>query len=387
MPLLPGDPAPQFVCPTPSTQAFSFNTVAGRYVLLAFMPSDPEAAAAARAAIAAQRDAFDDLKLCLFGVLRSPQAIVEAQDEIPGLRWFLDADGAVWKRYEFLGEDGVERPSWLLLDPNLRVMANVAMGAPEAAGFLSLLPRLAPVDAHAATRMHAPVLIVPRVFEPAFCKHLISVFEKEGGEASGFMREVDGMTVLMKDDNHKRRSDVMIEEETLREACRARLLRRLAPEIHKAFQFSPTRIERYIISRYDGAELGFFRPHRDNTTKGTAHRKFAVTINLNAEDYEGGELRFPEFGSPTYRAPTGGAVVFSCSLLHEATPVTKGQRYAFLPFLYDEAGAAVREANLKFLDLGEEEQARAEAQAAQGRGGPRPDRPARRRGRSSSAAR
>ena len=56
-------------------------------------------------------------------------------------------------------------------------------------------------------------------------------------------------------------------------------------------------------------------------------------------------MRFPEFGPTTYRAPTGGAVVFSCSLLHEARPVLSGRRYAFLPFLYDEAAARVREAN------------------------------------------
>jgi hypothetical protein len=34
-------------------------------------------------------------------------------------------------------------------------------------------------------------------------------------------------------------------------------------------------------------------------------------------------------------------VVFSCALLHEATRVTAGRRYAFLPFFYDEAGAEV----------------------------------------------
>lgn len=38
--------------------------------------------------------------------------------------------------------------------------------------------------------------------------------------------------------------------------------------------------------------------------------------------------------------------MFSCSLLHAVTPVTKGCRYAFLPFLYDEAAAALRERNL-----------------------------------------
>jgi predicted 2-oxoglutarate/Fe(II)-dependent dioxygenase YbiX len=43
-------------------------------------------------------------------------------------------------------------------------------------------------------------------------------------------------------------------------------------------------------------------------------------------------------------------VVFSCSLLHEATPVTRGTRYVFLPFLYDDAAAKVREQNLAFLN-------------------------------------
>ena len=47
------------------------------------------------------------------------------------------------------------------------------------------------------------------------------------------------------------------------------------------------------------------------------HRRFAVSLNLNTGDYEGGCLRFPEFGPHLYVAPAGGAVVFSCSLLHE----------------------------------------------------------------------
>jgi predicted 2-oxoglutarate/Fe(II)-dependent dioxygenase YbiX len=127
--------------------------------------------------------------------------------------------------------------------------------------------------------------------------------------------------------------------------------RRLFPAIERAFQFQATRMERYMVACYE-ASAGHFKPHRDNTTKGTAHRKFAVTINLNSTEYEGGDLRFPEFGPRTYRAPTGGAIVFSCSLLHEATPVTSGRRYAFLPFLYDEEAARVREANSQYLAAG-----------------------------------
>ncbi len=350
VPLMTGDPAPRFVAPTPTQPLFSFHTVAGRFVLLAFVPTRPAAARAkALADIARHRAVFDDEKLCVFGVLRHPVAIRQAVDQPPGVRWFLDGDGAISRLYEMLDDKGREKPSWLLLDPTLRVMANIAMDDPNAELMLGLLASLPPVDAHAATRLNAPVLIVPRVFEPEFCQHLIATYDAQGGQASGFMRDVGGRTMLMQDPSHKRRSDVLLEDEALREAARARLLRRLSPEIVKAFQFQPTRVERYVVSRYDSAELGFFRPHRDNTTLGTAHRKFAVTLNLNTEDYDGGELRFPEFGSATYRAPTGGAVVFSCSLLHEATPVTRGVRYAFLPFLYDEAGAALRDANAAFL--------------------------------------
>ena len=62
-------------------------------------------------------------------------------------------------------------------------------------------------------------------------------------------------------------------------------------------------------------------------------RRFALTLNLNTEEYEGGELIFPEYGPHKYRPSSGGAVVFSCSLLHEALPVTKGRRFALLTFL------------------------------------------------------
>ncbi|HEX7623591.1 MAG TPA: 2OG-Fe(II) oxygenase, partial [Anaeromyxobacteraceae bacterium] len=126
------------------------------------------------------------------------------------------------------------------------------------------------------------------------------------------------------------------------------------------YQFQVTRIERYMVACYDAADGGYFRAHRDNETLGTAHRKFACSINLNAEEFEGGDLRFPEFGPRTYRPPTGGAVIFACGLQHEATSVTRGRRYAFLPFFYDEAGQAIREANADFLaDPARQAQARA----------------------------
>ncbi len=347
MPLLPGDPAPFFRARTPTNPTYNFHVAGGRYMALAFMPSR---AAAERNrvldALKARRTLFDDVRCCFFGVLRHPAAIAKAQDQIPGIRWFLDADAEVSSLYEM--QDGAEeRSGWVVLDPAFRVLMTAPIAATDAV--LDQIAALPPVDEHAGAPMHAPVLVVPRVFEPGFCKHLIDLYEAKGGEPSGFMREIDGRTVMVRDPEHKRRSDVVLEDTALIEAARARIARRLAPEVAKAFQFTATRIERYLVARYVAEEGGFFRPHRDNTTKGTAHRRFAVTLNLNAGEYEGGDLRFPEYGGRTYRAPTGGAVVFSCSLLHEATPVTKSRRYAFLPFLYDEAAAKIREENLSFL--------------------------------------
>jgi predicted 2-oxoglutarate/Fe(II)-dependent dioxygenase YbiX len=114
-------------------------------------------------------------------------------------------------------------------------------------------------------------------------------------------------------------------------------------------QFQVTRMERYIVSCYAAEDGGHFRAHRDNTTKGTAHRRFAVSINLNG-DFDGGEVSFPEYGPRSFKAPPGGAVVFSCSLLHAVSQVTRGRRYAFLPFLYDDQAARIREENNRFLD-------------------------------------
>jgi predicted 2-oxoglutarate/Fe(II)-dependent dioxygenase YbiX len=103
-------------------------------------------------------------------------------------------------------------------------------------------------------------------------------------------------------------------------------------------------MDRHIVSCYDSALGGHFHRHRDNINAGAQHRRFAVTINLN-KGYDGGDLVFPEFGRRPYRAPYGGAIVFSCGALHQVTPVTRGKRYAFLAFLYGEADAARRTAN------------------------------------------
>ena len=165
------------------------------------------------------------------------------------------------------------------------------------------------------------------------------------------MREENGKTVLTHDHEHKRREDCDVTDPGIRQAAQAWIQRRIVPEIAKVHQFQATRMERYIIACYRADQEAHFRAHRDNTTRGTAHRRFAVSINLNG-DFEGGEISFPEYGPRSFKPAPGAAVVFSCSLLHAVSTVTRGRRYAFLPFLYDDAAAKIREANNAFLDEG-----------------------------------
>lgn len=343
MPLLPGDSAPHFIAAGLANPRYAFDSAAGRYLMLVVLSDcSDEAIESEIARIRAVRPAFNDEHASLFGLLPdTPRWRDHVADDIPGLRWLFD-DGSTAAIYQSAG-----RPLWMLVDPSLRVLASAR--DEDAERLVSEVRRLPPPDHHARAPLTAPVLLVPRVFDPAFCRSLVDMYEAKGGESSGFMREIEGKTRLVMDGWHKRRQDAFIDDPVLKRAVNQRLSRFLAPSIRAAFQFDPTRIERHLVACYDAESGGWFRPHRDNTTRGTAHRRFAVSINLN-EDFEGGDLRFPEFGSRTYRPPAGGAVVFSCSLLHEATPVTRGRRYAFLPFFYDEAAAEVRRDNLDSLE-------------------------------------
>ncbi|MGZ6014971.1 MAG: 2OG-Fe(II) oxygenase [Phenylobacterium sp.] len=337
MPLALGEPAPWFTAPTPSNPAFVFDTAAGRYVLLVFLPRDDVAAAAdALRVIAQQRAQFDDERASAFVVVRDPSTIASARD-MRGLRWFLDEDGAVSRLYGALGTDGAEYPMWLLLDPALRVMGRVQLSNSKM--LFDTLVRLRPPSDHAGVPLHAPVLAVPRVFEPQLCARLIGLHQAHGGTFTGVMRDDGERTVAVMDELKKRR-DVLVEDADLRALLRERLDKRLFPMIERGLGFAATEVERYVVSCYDAADSAVFHAHRDTTTFGTAHRRFACSINLNA-DFEGGDLRFPEYGRRTCRPPPGGAVVFSCDMLHEVTPVTAGRRYAFLPFFYDAAAAEV----------------------------------------------
>jgi peroxiredoxin/predicted 2-oxoglutarate/Fe(II)-dependent dioxygenase YbiX len=362
MPLLEiGDPAPWFSIPSTNKPLFHFSTVGGRRVVLFFFAS----AAFAQIQVILKSfqelsEEFQSLQVARFGVSVDPADKEQNRPTTiaPSFLFFWDLDKTVSQQYgvcqdvEQNGVAGVHyAPQTFVLNENLQIINILPMGEPhqhaqQVLDFIKTLPAIE--EARAASR-HAPVLVIPNVLDKASCRSLIDMYKANGGSPSGFMRQVDGKTVGLHDENFKKRRDFFIEDPKLKQQLNTIILRRVRPEVEKAFQFTITRFERYLVGCYDAQSGGYFRPHRDNTSKATQHRRFAMTLNLNVGEYNGGFLRFPEYAPHGYKGDSGTAIIFSCSVLHEATPVISGQRFALLSFFYGNEDAVVRQANFKYL--------------------------------------
>ncbi len=340
-----GDPAPWFGAPlVGGNGAFNLQVAAGRWIVLSFLgsPADPRANRELTELLRDTR-AFGEDKVIFCGIFTAPPAdpAPYAAMSTPAIAFLADYDGAISRAF-----GAAEMPRTIVLDPMLRAVADIAWdhAAGHAETVRNVLQGLPAVDDSAGVPLTAPALIVPRIFDFELCDFLVKVYDKLGGRDSGFLLDRDGRTSTVVDYRLKRRNDLSILVPEVRELIRGQIVRRLVPAVERFFQFSATRMDRYIVACYDSAIGGHFDRHRDNVNVGAQHRRFAVTINLN-KDYDGCDLVFPEFGRRTYRAPAGGAIVFSCGALHQVTPVSRGKRYAFLAFLYGEADAALRDTN------------------------------------------
>lgn len=359
--LAPGDPAPLFVQRSSVGPQYRFHLAAGRYIVLCFFGSASDRQSRDAVDAALKHSAFfNDRRGAFWGVSVDPEdeSKGRVKNQLPGYRFIWDLDGQVSRLYGSIQMDQgaantnvAIRRFWMVLDPTLRVMKTIPFAAEgkDVAELLAYTDSLPPPNSFAGFEVHPPILILPNVFEAALCQKLIEIYEADGGRETGSMKDIDGKTVEVHDHRHKRRKDAIVTDPEMINVIHTRVRRRLIPEIAKVHQFAVTKIERNLIACYDSADEGHFGPHRDNTTKGTAHRRFAVSVNLN-DGFEGGELSFPEYASPGIKLPVGCAAVFSCSLLHTVSKVTQGRRYAFLPFLYDDAAAVIREQNRGYRD-------------------------------------
>jgi hypothetical protein len=186
---------------------------------------------------------------------------------------------------------------------------------------------------------HPPVLLIPEVFSRDDCNRLIEIFHARGQTFLDPQPAMDyiGTDYKMRIPEHMREDRIdhfFFEKETI--TFLTQRLNRVLPEIQKAFHYRITKYESLRMARYQGTRAGFGYGHRDNIPP-YAHRRFAMSINLNTDEFAGGALRFPEFGDQRYRPESGTAIIFSSSLLHEAMHVTAGSRFVFLAFLFGES--------------------------------------------------
>lgn len=235
----------------------------------------------------------------------------------------------------------------LLLDRNQRIV-RVLEGAIAAADLAPLLSYAEEQgrEGETATTLGraAPILLLPDVFEPDFCQQLIGLWEAEhheGGFSTGKANTYDP--------SKKKTLEHVIQDPALRRQISFTLARRVAPELAKVFSFRAAfQFDAHVVMCYQPERQDFFGLHRDDL-RPENQRRFALSLNLN-DDFEGGELHFPEYSPDGYKMAAGMACIFSCPLLHEARPVTKGRRFVMTSFFCDSsqqpAGARQRRVQL-----------------------------------------
>jgi predicted 2-oxoglutarate/Fe(II)-dependent dioxygenase YbiX len=326
-PLSRGERATDFVLPLApnNTRTRFYARAGGEPTLLVFLGNNPsESTTQSLSSLASE-------SIPIFAV----HAGGETPPELP-FPIFKDEKLAVSTAYRLAGEGGTVL---LVLDPNLRVIKTLILDdtldiKTEINQALSdAVPQPDPLE----IQTQAPVLLIPNVLEPQICEFLIQVWENQGNEETGVEQTHGSSREDAIDHQNKSRRDHIVADEKLMQMLTTTIGRRVMPEVQRAFAYRATRFEGFKIACYDAASRGFFHAHRDNLSPSTAHRRFALTLNLN-EGYEGGHLRFPEFGPNLYRPEPGGAVVFSCSHLHEVTAVTDARRFTLLSFLFGEEG-------------------------------------------------
>jgi predicted 2-oxoglutarate/Fe(II)-dependent dioxygenase YbiX len=329
--LAPGDRFPNFILPDQSGQARSFLERANGNPLLILADSDDQGLRSAQQA-GLKAIGIDLLAL----VSDMPDAAARRAAQL-GIAFPLLGDSAGKIRDQLRQMMGIaSRGAFaVLLDPNQRIIA--AKSDLESAALVQWASERARAipqpEPGAYLKGVAPVLLVPEVLRPEDCRALIDRWESQGheeGHVTSIVRGEEGRHV---DKEMKSRRDHRIMDDALLTELSNLVGRRIAPELNKAFGFTRFNFDRFVVTCYDSERNDFFRRHRDNQTPGTANRRFALTLNLNTGEYEGGGLTFPEYGPHRYDPPAGGAILFSCSLLHEALPITKGRRFTLLNFL------------------------------------------------------
>ncbi len=332
-PLAPGDRVPNFLLPDQEgiNRSFYHELNGGAILLLALDSAEDAAATELVMAAAGLAADFGALGVQIFALSGADSAANKMLADAQGLEFPVFADPDRTSVAFLLAGPAAAPCRSYLLDPNQRVLQVAeASGRKGLEALLELAKGIAgQAPAPLVLDRPAPVLILPDVFDAAFCRRLMDFWAEshhEGGVSIG-KGNIYGQA-------GKRTLERVVQDPELVREISVTLARRIGPELTKVFNYSaPFVFDLHIVMSYQPQREDFFGLHRDDLRKET-RRRFAVSLNLN-DDFEGGELIFPEYSVHKHKMPAGAAAVFSVSLLHEALPVTRGQRWVLTSFLCD----------------------------------------------------
>jgi len=331
MSLKVGDRVPNFQLPALDglDRVFYFEVLGGPIILIA-VRNAASFASELLSVLSEYEAEMRDLKVQTFFVTDN----VSGLDDVPlGTIVYRDEKGEL-SDFLLAREGGkIASEALYLLDENQRVYAQIETNN-VVQTVINLREAIAKISNRFAVppstlRYGAPTLLMDNLLDLDLCDQLINSWKqnnREGLVNDGNSNAPDG--------NVKKNREHVVTDDALRREIANQLGPRIIPELEKAFNYSkPLRFEAFTVLSYTHERKDFFAPHRDNL-RATQKRQFAMSLNLN-EGYEGGELWFPEYGPHKFLPNAGSGVIFSCSLLHEALPVTKGQRWVLVTFMCD----------------------------------------------------
>ncbi len=342
-----GDYVPLFEIEDTDRRKRAIEVYGGRHVMLYFLPAfDRDYLRTFFQRQQQQMNAQGKREIWQLFILDDTVDNLIALRDIIGTRHVLWADPERRLAYGFgvckPGETRVP-PTGFLLDNNLKVFGrHTGLDAAKLPAAM-VSDVIKAVDAFKEKNRHPrivnglpPALIVPNVLTPELCQKLIHSF-RTGHQYEGTVGAEDKKAYRP---GTKMRTDHVPPAKLLAEIDE-KLSRSFFPEIKKIFGFEVTHRELYKVGLYTGEKGGFFKQHRDNFDAPLGYRRVASTVHLNA-DYEGGGLNFPEYDRNIYRPDAGAGIAFSCATLHEALPVTKGERFVLVGFFHGEEDEAFR---------------------------------------------
>ncbi|HEY2891126.1 MAG TPA: hypothetical protein VGJ31_10890 [Dongiaceae bacterium] len=303
--LAAGDRMPDFVLPDPKgTLRFFYQSVTGAPAVF-FM-----------AANTAMQDQWDEVKELAgqAAAIRAAGAdlFIVSNDGIESLEmvskiipehaaWLADIKGVVNLGLRSAAQFPLAGTACFVLDSNQRILAARGNTAGQAIWALGVLQTMSSDEPQKLGQV-APILMLPAVLEPADRSKLVEQISASGTPGGS----------------------APIADKALSEHVRKILIRRIGPEVEKAFSFDDFTFEDLALRWGDpasAADKG--RAINDPAVEG---RPFYLLVDLDAAAYSGGEISFPEFGPHRYQPGPGGAIVHAGTLLRQLAAVSAGRR-------------------------------------------------------------